>query len=431
MSVLPLEGIRVLDVSMWFAGPMATRLLADMGAEVIKIESLRHIDPWRGPAKLTPQLQARFPATAEMDPSAKPYNRSPSFNLQNRNKLGLTLDLKEPSGKDLFEKLVRISDVVVENYTPGVMEKFGLGYDDLRNINPAIVMTSMPAFGSTGPDKDYRAYGQTIDCMSGMAFRTGYVDEEPMLQSGIAYGDPLSGMNAAFAILAALHHKRKTGEGMRIEICQVEGIIAFNADAIMDYTMNSRIAARMGNHHPTMAPHGAYPCLGEDKWVAIAIPTDDAWQRFCKAAGQPFWIEDKRFSDEVSRHHNQTELDRIIGEWTSRHAAEEIMHLLQQADIPVGPVLDAEELLANPHLNERGFFETVTHPQAGTHPYIGMYAKLSRTPGSIRKPAPCLGEHNEYVLKDLLGLSQKEINRLEKEGIIGTVADEKQQGTMY
>jgi crotonobetainyl-CoA:carnitine CoA-transferase CaiB-like acyl-CoA transferase len=165
--------------------------------------------------------------------------------------------------------------------------------------------------------------------------------------------------------------------------------------------------------------------------VAIAIPTDDAWHRFCKAADQPSWIEDNRFSDAENRRRNQAELDRLIGEWTMRHEAHDIMHLLQQADIPAGPVLDASELLADPHLNERGFFETVTHPEAGTHPYIGMYAIFSKTPGSIRKPAPCLGEHNDYVFKELLGLSKEDVDRLEKEGVIGTVADEEQQGTMY
>ena len=428
MSKLPLEGIRVIDLSMWFAGPMASRLLADMGAEIIKIESIKHIDPWRGPVTLTEEQRSRFPDRIETD---EPYNCAPGFNLQNRNKLGITLDLGDPRGKGLFKRLVKLGDVVLENFSPRIMGKLGFDYDVLKQINPGIIMMSMPAFGLTGPDMDFRAFGQTIDCVSGMANRTGYEGEEPMLQSGLSYGDPLSGMSAAFAILSALHHRRKTGEGMHIELSQVEGLIAFNADAIMDFTMNSRMTERMGNHHPSMAPHNVYPCKGEDKWVTIAVSSDAEWERFCRAVDEPSWIDDSRFCDGLSRHGNRDELDRLIAEWTSEKEPREAMNILQQADIPAGPVLDAGELVADPHLEARGFFETVTHPEAGTHPYIGMYAKFSKTPGSIRKPAPRLGEDNEYIFRELLGLSQSETDRLVQDGIIGSVPTEKQQGSMY
>ena len=257
MSTLPLEDVRVIDLSMWFAGPMASRLLADMGAEVIKIESLRHIDPWRGP----PEITAEVAALLKMEEiPERPYNRSAGFNLQNRNKYGLTLDLSTPQGKEIFKKLVEIGDVVLENYSPRVMADFGLDYPVLKKINSQIIMMSLPALGRTGPDKNYIAFGQTIDCMSGMAYLTGYIGEEPMLQSGLSYGDPLSGMNAAFAILTALHHRRKTGQGVHVVLSQVEGLIAFNADAVMDYTMNGRVRERMGNRHYSMAPHGCYRC---------------------------------------------------------------------------------------------------------------------------------------------------------------------------
>ena len=221
------------------------------------------------------------------------------------------------------------------------------------------------------------------------------------------------------------------GFDMHIELSQLEGLISFNADAIMDYSMNSRIQERMGNRHPTMAPHGCYRCKGEDQWVTIAIPSDAAWERFCEAVGQPLWAEDDRFSDMLSRHQNQKELDELMEEWTIKQDHYEIMLILQKADIPVGSVLDAKELLEDPHLNERGFFETVTHPEAGSHPYIGMYAKLSKTPGYIRKPAPCLGEDNQYVFGELLGLSREEMDELEKESIIGTDPVEEQQGGMF
>ena len=428
MAPLPLEGVRVIDVSMWFAGPMASRLLADMGAEVIKIESLRHIDPWRGPAKVSARMRERFPNRVF---SEKPYNCSAGFNLQNRNKYGITLDLDTPQGKEIFKKLVSIGDIVLENYSPRVMANFGLDYPVLKEVNPQIIMMSLPALGRTGPDKDYIAFGQTIDCISGMAYLTGYIGEEPMLQSGLSYGDPLSGMNAAFAIVAALHYRRRTGEGVHIDLSQVEGLIAFNADAVMDYTMNGRVRERQGNRHPSMAPHGCYRCQGEDNWVVIAIPSDAAWRSFCRVIGQPSWAEDARFSDVLGRCQNRDELDRLVEAWTLEHDHYRVMHILQQAGIPAGPVLNAKELVEEPHLNERGLFEVVTHPEAGTHPYIGMYAKLSKTPASIRMPAPCLGEHNQYVLGELLGLSLEEMTQLEEQEIIGTNPSAEQQGGMY
>ena len=428
MPGLPLEGLRVLDLAMWFAGPMGSRLLADMGAEVIKIESLGHIDPWRGPARVTPILIERMPELASVE---KPYNRSAGFNLQNRNKYGITLDLRTERGKEVFRKLVEVSDVVLENYSPRVMDSLDIDYPVLTEINPRIIMMSLPALGRTGPDRDQIAFGQTIDCMSGMAYLTGYPGEEPMLQSGLSYGDPLSGMNAAFAVLSALHYRRRTDRGMHIDLSQVEGLISFNADSVMDYTMNGRVRERMGNRHPSMAPHGCYRCKGEDRWVVISIPSDASWERFCQALEQPPWAKETRFSDLPGRYSHQDELDRLIEVWTVQHDHYDVMRILQQADVPAGPVLNARELTEDPHLNERGIFETVTHPEAGTHPYVGMYARFSRTPGSIRMPAPCLGEHNRYVFGEILGMSEEGISEMEELGIIGTEALPEQQGGMF
>jgi len=427
MPKLPLEGVRVIDLSMWFAGPMAGRLLADMGAEVIKIESLRHIDPWRGPVSAT-VIRERFPNRVVSD---RPYDCSPGFNLQNRNKYGITLDLGTDMGKELLQKLVGISDVVLENYSPRIMANFGLDYPALKKVNPGIIMMSLPALGRTGPDKDCLAFGQTIDCLSGMAYLTGYIGEEPMLQSGLSYGDPLSGMNAAFAVIAALRARRRSGKGLHIDLSQVEGVIAFNADAVMDYTMNGRVRQRIGNRHPSMAPHGCYRCKGEDSWVVIAIPSDVAWQRFCGVMGQLSWTGHERFATTLSRYRHQDELDRLIEVWTLKHDHYEVMRILQQADIAAGPVLDAKELLEEPHLNQRGLFEAVAHPEAGTHPYIGMFARFSKTPISIRMPAPRVGEHNQYVFGELLGLSEEEMAQLKEQGIIGNTPFEVQQGGMY
>jgi len=423
---LPLNGIRVIDLSMWFAGPMCTRLLADMGAEVIKVESIKHIDPWRGPVNVE-RARLQFPERPKSD---RPYDVSPGFNLENRNKYGITLDLGQQKGKDILKRLVEIADVLVENYSPRVMPKLGLDYPALREINPRLVMMSLPALGGSGPDKDYLAFGQTIDCISGMAYLTGYIGEEPMLESGLSYGDPLSGMNAAFGVVSALISRRRTGKGMHIDLSQVEGLIAFNADSIMDYTMNGRVRGRMGNRDRAMAPHGCYRCKSSDKWVTIAIASDDAWKRLCSTIDSPPWSKDERFADVNSRYAHQDELDRLIEAWTIEHEPYEVMHLLQSADIPAGPVLDSRELIEEPHLNARGIWERTPHPVAGTHPEIGPFASFSKTPLHIRTPAPCLGEHNEYVFGKLLGMSADEISLLEKDGIIGTIPSEAQQGSM-
>jgi crotonobetainyl-CoA:carnitine CoA-transferase CaiB-like acyl-CoA transferase len=426
MPELPLKGIRIIDLTMWFAGPMCTRLLGDMGAEIIKIESLRHIDPWRGEVDPTKAKEA-YPTRIANE---RPYDCSPGFNLQNRNKYGITLDLKTPEGVAIIKQLVKISDVLVENYSPRVMPKLGLDYTILHTINPKLIMMSLPALGSTGPYKDYLAFGQTIDCMSGMAYLTGYPGEEPMLQSGLSYGDPLSGMNAAFAVVAALINRKQTNEGIHIDLSQVEGLIAFNADSIMDYTMNGRVREKMGNRDYFMAPHGCYRCKGEDHWVTIAIPSDDVWNRFCKAIGKPEWIKEERFISTTGRYENQDELDKLIETWTIDHDHYEIMYLLQKAGIPTGAVLDAKELIEEPHLKAREFFELTKHPIAGTHPEITAYALFSKTPISIRTPAPCLGEHNQYVFKQVLGLSEAQITELENKGIIGTRPSLEQQGSM-
>jgi len=426
MPDLPLKGIRVIDLSMWFAGPMCTRLLGDMGAEIIKVESLKHIDPWRGP--VDPQrVRERFPNRKITD---RPYDCSPGFNLQNRNKCGITLDLGTPKGKKIIKQLVKISDVLVENYSPRVMPKLGLDYPVLRRTNPELIMMSLPALGRTGPDKDFLAFGQTIDCMSGMAYLTGYLGEGPMLQSGLSYGDPLSGMNAAFAVISALLYRRRTGKGLHIDLSQVEGLVSFNADSILDYTMNGRIRERMGNRDRSMAPHGCYRCRGEDQWLVIAIPSDEVWQRFCQAIGGPAWTKDERFADVLGRYHRQDELDKLIESWTLQHDHYEAMHILQSAGVPAGPTLDPKEMLEDPHFNARGIFEMVPHRIAGTHPYVGAFARFSRTPISIRMPAPCLGEHNEYVFGELLGMTREEIAELERLGITGTVASMEQQGSM-
>lgn len=404
MSASALEGIRIIDCSMWFAGPLTTLLLAEMGAEVIKVESIQAMDGWRG--------ALANPASQNM------WETAPTYNSVNHNKHDLTLDLTRPQGAEIFKRLVAVGDVVVENYTPRVMANFGLAYEVLSAINPALIMVSMPGYGGTGPWRDYVAFAFLMEELSGFPQLTGYPDGPPMLM-GASQADAIGGYQGAFAVLTALEYRRKTGKGQYVDLSQLEAMTCLMAEPILDYGMNGRIWPRQGNRHPAMAPHGCYRCKGEEKWVTIAVADDDAWGRFCAITGNEPWRHDTRFADALSRWHNQDELDALIGSWTAEHDPYEIMHLLQGAGIAAGPVLLPAEIYAEPHLQAREFFVTMDREEVGTHSYPGVYAKFSKTPGRLRWPSPTLGEHNEYVLGKLLGMPEEEIAALAADHIIG------------
>lgn len=407
MSRLALEGVRIIDMSHMWAGPMATGILADMGAEVIKVESIQRLDMWRGGAAIL------------MGRTERPHEGAPPYNAVNRNKYGITLDLANPRGVEIFKELVKISDVVFENYSPRVMKDLGLDYPALKQVKPEIIMLSMPAFGMTGPWRDYAGFASNIEQVAGIAQLTGYPDGPPRVV-GTAGADPLAGLNAAFAVLAALKHRRRTGKGQYIDLSQAEAIACLIGEAIVDYSMNKRVQPRRGNRHPSMAPHGCYRCKGDDMWATIAVSSDAEWTRFCQAIGNPSWTDDERFSDALGRWQNQDELDKRIEEWTSEHDHYEVMHILQKADVAAGALLNPAELLEDPHLKARGFFEVVDRDVVGKYPYPRSPIRLSKTKVSTRIPAPCLGEHNEYVLGQLLGMSKEEMAQLAEEKIIGT-----------
>lgn len=407
MARLPLEGIRVADLTMVWAGPFATRILADMGAEVIKIESVRNYDLLR--------TFAFVPAG-----TPKPYNRAGYFNHYNRNKLGVSLDLSKPRGVEVFKSLVKISDVVIENYRADVMEKLCLTYDVLKEVKPDIIMVSLPGHGKTGPERNNYAYGTLIEQLSGLVSITGYPDGY-VQKSGISYGDPVAGAMAAGAVAVALHHRRRTGRGQFIDMSQRETITRMLGEAVMGWTMNREIQPCMGNRHPAKAPHGAYRCKGADEWVTIAVASDEEWAGFCRALGNPAWTKEARFADSLSRWQHQDEMDRYIGEWTSRRTPQEVMYILQAAGVAAGAVMDCRALLEDPHLNEREFWEMQTHPDAGTWRMEGPTFRLSRTPAHIRMSAPAFAQHNDYLFRELLGLSSDEIEQLEKEEVIGQV----------
>ena len=408
--MLALEDIRILDLSRYLVGPFCTWILADTGAEVIKIESCSNPDPLR--------IEARgiYPGG---EPGESPWNRSGMINERNRNKYGITLDLTTSQGKEIFLELVRISEVVVENFQAEVMNKLGLSYEVLKGVNPSIIIISLSSQGLTGPERNYRSFGPTLEETGGLLSITGYSGEPPYL-STLVFPDLLGGVFGVGLVVAALRYSRKTGKPLHIDLSQRELTTCVIGEAIMDYAMNQRVWAAMGNQHPFLSPYGCYQCKGEDNWVTIAVSSDEQWKTLCELIGRPGLAKDSRFSDVLSRHNHQEELNRLIEEWTRTRDHYDIQSKLQKAGIAAGAVLNTEELFSDPHLKEREFFDLVEHPEAGAHYYLGRPFKLSKTPGRTRKPAPCLGEHNAYIYGEVLGLSPEKIAELEKEGVIGT-----------
>lgn len=403
MERLPLLGIRVLDLSKVWAGPYCTRLLADMGAEVIKVEAPGSWDMVRSLSLLPPETE-------------RPYNRAGYFNEYNRNKYGCVIDLARPKGRELALRLASMSDVVVENYRSDVLQGLGLTYDVLRGVKPDIILVSMPSHGLWGPDADRIGYGTHMEQLAGLVSLTGYPDGPPQ-KSGISYGDPVAGATAAAATIAALLYRRWTGRGQHIEVAQLEAMLPFLGEFYLEYGMTGCPPPRRGNRHRSMAPHGVYRCAAEDAWVAVAVGTDAEFGALCRVIERPELAQDERFADAVSRYRHQDELHEIISAWTQERTHREAAAQLQSAGVPAEPVLSIPELVADPHLGERGFWEDVTHREAGTWTMDAPAWRFDRTPAHVRLPAPCFGEHNDYVFRDLLGLSEKEIAELERDGV--------------
>jgi len=427
MVRLPLEGIRVVDITVIYAGPFATVNLADWGAEVIRVESIKHFQVLtRGGIARPPQEIVSNPTRTGglatycgRDVSFRPWNRWTLFNAHARNKLGCTMDLTQPRGKQLFKRLIAVSDVFLESNAPHVVENLGLTYDVLREVNPRLIMLSMPGFGSTGPNKYYRALGVHQEAFIGHTYLRGYPDSDPSTTTTLYHADEASGATAALAVLMALHYRNRTGKGQYIDLAQAEATMPHLGEAIMDYTMNRRVQGSRGNRMPGAAPCGCYRCQGEDRWINITITTDEEWEGLCRAMGNPPWCRQERFADSLSRDRNQDDLDRLIQEWTMQHNHYDLMPRLQKEGVPAGPVIFEDDAYTDPHLRERGFFQEVTHEECGTHLYPTFGFRMSETPNRIRRPPVRLGEHNEYVYKELLKVSDEEYHQLEREGHIG------------
>jgi len=418
MAWYPLQGYRVVDFGSAWAGPQMAHIVADMGAEVIKVESHNRIDYGRlGGAASSKELLLKTPE-ALVAAAPERLELNPVFHLLNRGKLGITVDFTRPRGAELLRELIKRSDVVADNFTPGVLNRYGLGYESLAEVKQDIIVVSLCFAGHTGPLKGTRGYAPIITALSGLDSVVGYTDESVPCGPNFAYGDHVAAMHGALAMLVALIYRNRTGEGQYIDISEWEATTSLLGEPLMEYIMNGRIPGPTGNRDSIMAPHGYYPCKGEGQWVSIAVKTDEEWRGFCLALGNPIWAQDERFSDRYSRLLNQDALDILVGEWTVNYSPREVTEILQKAGVAAAPFLISREQYHDPHFKERGIFVEVSHPKSGREVFYGIPWKLSDTPGAIRSSGPMLGQHNEYVFKGLMGLSDNEFNNLVQEKVI-------------
>ena len=410
-----LGGLRILDLSQVAAGPYATMFLGFMGAEVIKIESLSRMDINRGKARPSPDDLRVYP---NGDPGEHPWNTTAHHVHRNINKRSLTLDLSAKRGKELFLELAKVCDVLVENYRGSVMDRLGLGYDVVSRINPGLIYMKISSQGANGPEANYGSLGSTLEQTAGLASITGYDDGLPLM-TNLVYPDPVVGILSFGALMTALRRRLKTGSGCLVDLSQREVTTMLLGEAILDFSVTGRIAGTMGNRHRDMAPQGVYPCSGEDMWVAISVSSDEEWESLCRVMGQPHLASDSRFADPKSRRNNHDDIDLVISTWTETQDHYQVMYLLQAQGVPAAPVLKGGEVIDDPHLESRGFWDVVNHPEAGTYKQVTTPWLLSNSPRATSTPAPGLGEHNYQVLSGLLGLSKSEIDTLAQKGVIG------------
>ena len=388
-----LAGIKIADFSWIQVAPLVTKQFAQHGATVVKVESSTKLD-----------MQRTLPPMAG---GVEGINRSGSFASPNDNKYGITLNLKHPKGLEIAQRLIAWSDVVVENFMPGTMAQMGLDYKEMQRIKKNIIMLSMSMFGQTGRYARKGGFGTQLASAVGFTELTGWPDREPITLP-TALPDQVAPWYGVCAVLGALDYRRRTGKGMYIDISLYETGMTFLSQAVLDCSANGRIWSRAGNRCSYAAPHGVYPCRGNDRWCAIAVFNDREWDALCKVMMEPQWTKLDKFATFLGRKENEDELDRLVGEWTINYAAEEVMQKCQGAGIAAGVVESNKDLLDDPQLKDRHHFWMLEHPEMGVTPYDGPSFRLSRTPAEIVRPAPCLGEHNEYVCTHILNMRDEE-----------------------
>lgn len=399
----PLAGIRIADFTWVWAGPHCTLQLAHLGAEVIRVETATR-----------PCVTRMLPPFADFKMAP---NRSGYFNQYNQGKKSVALDLKQPGALEVAKRLCAASDVVVENFAAGVMDRMGLGYDVLRRLRPDLVMIALSGYGATGPDSVKVSYGPAQVPLSGMSSLTGYRGHPPM-HVGISYGDPTGGLHGAFAVLAALMHRARTGEGQYVDLSQWETSIAVLGEGILAQTLGTGAPARDGNRDPHMAPHGVFRADGEDRWVAIAVEDDDGWARFAAAIGRPELARDSRFATLAARKEHEDDLEALVTRWTSSRTPEDVTATLQRAGVAAFGSSRNCDLAEDRHLRERGFFVEHEHPEVGRRVHAGVPWRMTSNEARVRSPAPCLGADTDQVLRDVCGYDDAAIARLRADGVL-------------
>ncbi|MDO8532179.1 MAG: CoA transferase [Dehalococcoidia bacterium] len=407
--MLPLERYRVIDLGTAFAGSMPGQYLADLGAQVVKVEARTRPDGLRfGPG---PVLKSRAKSREDL------LELNPNFHAINRGKQGITVDITSREGIRLARELVRVSDVWIDNFTPDVLPKYGLDYRALRQVNPTLVMASLSVAGQEGPLRDTRAYANTITALSGLSTLLGYEDTTYPEDLHIAYGDTNAAIFCAFAVLTALFHRRKTGRGQFIDLSAWESTACLLGEPMLEHQFLGIIPGHQGSRHPYAAPHGNYPCRGDDAWVCITVTTEEEWQGLCRAMGRSDWAQDPRFVDGYARTKNRAALDSPVAEWTRQRTPQDASALLQREGVPAAPVLTVRDRATDPALRQR-YINDVAHPMFGMAPVYAMPWRLKRTPPQTRGPAPLLGQHNADVFGKLLGLPSGDMQTLIKQGVL-------------
>ncbi len=396
-----LEGVRILDFTWVVAGPVAVRILADQGAEIIKIERRDTLD-----------LGTRRGGF--------------SGNLH-RGKESTVVNMADPRGIEIAQKLAAISDVVIDNFSARVMRNWGLDYESLKKIKPDIIAVSMSGFGHTGPHKDYVSYGPTLQALSGYTLQMRHPGRQPA-GWGYSYADMTGGYSGALAVLMALWHRKQTGQGQFVDLAQFEAISSLVGPGLLDILNNQTQSQPVGNRsqEAPAAPHGVYRCKGDDRWCALAVFTEAEWQSLCRVLGQPAWTREARFATLADRLQHQDALDGYIEAWTQQHTAESVMTRLQEAGIAAGVVANGEDLDRDPQLQARGYWAQLPAQENGkTEDVIldGPPFKLSKTPGYVAAPGPLLGEHTDSVLRRLLNYSDQQIAQLKAERVIASHAE--------
>lgn len=400
----PLHGVRVADFTWVGAGSFVTKMLADAGADVVKIESGKYLDSLR----LSPPFKDR----------KRGVNRSGYFADRNTSKRSFLLNLKHSRARELALRLIATSDIVANNFTPGVMERFGLDYEAVRKIKPDVIYLSLSMQGATGPHSSYLGYGLTIAALAGLHHLSGLPERAPA-GTGTNYPDHLPNpCHAVFAVIAALRHRRRSGEGQHIDMAQTEPTVALLATATLDYTVNGRLTTRNGNDHPSAAPHGVYPCAGEDRWIAIAVMSDPQWEACVEVLGRPDWSRDPRWDSAVTRVSERRTLDTLLARETARWSGPELMVMLQAAGVPAGTVQNAADLVEHdPQLAHRRHWIRIDHSEMGRTLYNAPPYRFSRSDVRLRSAAPLLGEHTDEILREL-GVSAVERDSLIAEGVL-------------